>query len=264
MKFALIGNGAIAQYVKSNLSARGHTVEALLLRADGAASEPQPDDKAPLVLYRVADLPGDVVHVIDCAGHAGLRDYGSDILVSGRNLTTVSIGALADEELYSALRKAVVKGRSTLHLASGAIGALDCLRAARVGQLTSVCYTGRKPSAGWLGSPAESKLCLQALKGTPQTHFQGSARQAAIEYPKNANVAAAVALAGIGFDKTTVELIADPGITSNIHEIQAEGEFGSFEFRISGKALADNPRSSALAAMSVISSIEQQTGTIVF
>ncbi|MES0812954.1 aspartate dehydrogenase [Roseibium sp. SCPC15] len=264
MKFALIGNGAIAQYVKSNLLDRGHAVEALLLRADSAASELRPAAEEPSVLYRVADLPEDVEHVIDCAGHAGLRDYGPDILVTGRNLTTVSIGALADDDLHSALKNAAAKGDSKLHLASGAIGALDCLQAARVGHLTSVRYTGRKPPAGWLGSPAATKLDLQALKDAPQTHFQGSARQAAIEYPKNANVAAAVALAGIGFDNTAVELIADPRITSNIHEIQAEGEFGTFEFRISGKALADNPRSSALAAMSVISSIEQQTGTIVF
>lgn len=263
MNIALIGNGAIAQYVKTQLTARGHHIAALLVRKDrlhDIAVEEHPVK----VVEAVADLPHDIQHVIDCAGHSGLRDYGEEILRTRSDLTTVSIGALADEKLLVALDQAAYDGRSQLHLASGAVGSLDCLRAARVGKLDSVRYTGRKPPAGWVGSPAEAKLDLKALHGTPQTHFRGSAREAAIEYPKNANVAAAVALSGIGFDRTEVELVADPNLTQNVHEISAIGEFGEFSFRISGRTLADNPRSAALAAMSVVSSLEQSTGRLVF
>ena len=110
------------------------------------------------------------------------------------------------------------------------------------------------PRKGWRGSPAETKLDLDALS-EPTVHFNGSARKAALEYPKNANVAASVALAGIGFDATTVELIADPGAQRNTHEIVAEGDFGRFEFLIEGKSLPDNPRSSAITAMSVVREI---------
>ena len=78
-----------------------------------------------------------------------------------------------------------------------------------------------------------------------------------MRYPKNANVAAAVALASLGFDETSVQLIADPTLDKNIHEIKAHGEFGEFHFQIQGNSLPDNPRSSALAAMSVLSKLYQ-------
>ena len=109
--------------------------------------------------------------------------------------------------------------------------------------------------------PAQERLDLDTLTSAA-VHFDGTARQAATQYPKNANVAAAVALAGLGFDHTRAVLIADPGIDANIHEIEARGAFGSFSFRIEGKALPDNPRSSALAAMSVISAIERRRAPI--
>ena len=207
------------------------------------------------ICLSVEELPADITHIVDCAGHQGLTQHGPSALRRGLDVITVSIGALADQHLSDELKNAAVAGNSRLHLASGAIGALDALRAAKCGKLDRVCYVGRKPPKGWLGSPAEEKLDLNGQLKQAQTHFTGSAREAALRYPKNANVAAAVALAGLGFDKTGVELIADPNVNSNIHELHALGDFGNFEFRISGNSLPDNPRSSALAAMSVVASI---------
>jgi aspartate dehydrogenase len=177
---------------------------------------------------------------------------------------SLKLHILADDDVFRRLQQAASDGGATLHLASGAIGALDCLRAARIGGLQCVTYIGRKPPRSWRGSPAEDKLDLDKLTAGAETHFDGSARIAAIEYPKNANVAAAVALAGIGFDDTRVKLIADPGVNENIHEVQATGEFGSFSFEIRGHSLPDNPRSSALAAMSVVSKLEEESQSIVF
>ena len=116
----------------------------------------------------------------------------------------------------------------------------------------------------WKGSPAEDRLDLDKLTGSEQVHFEGSARDAATLYPKNANVAAAVALAGVGMDDTEVRLIADPNIDQNIHEVTAIGEFGRFSFEIRGHALPDNPKSSALSAMRVVSQVEQLTQRICF
>lgn len=247
MKIGLIGNGAIASYVKAALKDRPHCVEAILVRPSRVADNPS------LFVGSVTDLPDDLDLVIDCAGHAALVAHGPAILVRGIDLLTVSLGALADDDVCQNLEAAARAGNAKLHLASGA---LDCLKAARVGKLQHITYVGRKPPAGWIGSPTEQKIDLAALKTGAHTHFEGTAREAALAYPKNANVAAAVALGGIGFDKTTVRLIADADISANIHEIEASGDFGSFTFHINGHSLPDNPRSSALAAMRVVSKLD--------
>ncbi|WP_163849156.1 aspartate dehydrogenase [Pseudooceanicola aestuarii] len=256
MKIGIIGKGAIGRYVAAQLQARGGGPHVLLTRSGGDAGQPGMAQAT-----SVGELPGDIALMVDCAGHAALAEHGPAILDRGIDLITVSVGALADPALATRLKDAAARGGAQLHLASGAIGALDSLSAARVGGLEEVIYTGRKPPQGWIGSPAEENLDLRALT-TAQTHFEGSARDAATAYPKNANVAAAVALAGAGLDATQVRLVADPGVTANIHEVRASGAFGSFEFRIAGNALPDNPRSSALAAMSVIAAIDRRLRAI--
>jgi aspartate dehydrogenase len=263
MKIGIIGSGAIGQYVRGKLREQGHPLRALLLRPERLQDQSTEPDGT-LCVASVADLPDDIDHMIDCAGHSALRSYGPDILRRGADLITVSIGALADRDLYRALEQAAIEGNSRLHLASGSIGALDCLRAARVGGLSSVTYIGRKPPHGWRGSPAEARLDLDNMTAGAQIHFDGTARDAARDYPRNANVAAAVALAGLGFDNTQVKLVADPDVSENIHEVEAIGNFGRFTFEIRGHALPDNPRSSALAAMSVVSQLEQETQRVRF
>lgn len=99
---------------------------------------------------------------------------------------------------------------------------------------------------------------------TPTAHFTGTARQAALAYPKNANVAAAAALSGVGFDDTQVTLIADPTINANMHQIHAEGTFGTMDFSIAGHGLPDNPKSSALAAMSILADLAERQKRIGF
>lgn len=261
MNLGIIGAGTIGNYVCLKAIERGHRVGAVLRRAASVSRDEAAD--AVEVVTSVARLPPDIEHVIDCAGHEALQAYGADILRRGIDLTTVSLGALADESLHRELTSAARDGNSRLHLVSGAIGALDCLRAARVGGLTEVTYSGRKPAGSWKGTPAEKIFDLDALCA-PEVIFEGSAREASAAYPRNANVAAAVALAGLGFDATRVRLVADPQIGENVHEVEAHGEFGEFSFRIVGRAVPDNPRTSALAAMSVISSLEQETESIRF
>lgn len=260
---AMVGCGAIGGAVARYLANYDN------VRITAAIIEPGMESRAREVFgeeveigHVFDDIATSVDLVADCAGHPALRQHGEAILSRGVDLVSVSSGALADSELYDRLAAAARRGDSQLRVVSGAIGALDVLCAASIGTLTRVTYRGRKPPQSWRGSPAETKLDLDTLSEAA-IHFSGSARIAALEYPKNVNVAASVALAGIGFDETTVELIADPALERNIHEVVAEGEFGRFEFQIEGRPLPDNPRSSAIAAMSVAREILRPTTQIV-
>lgn len=259
---AIIGCGAIGEAVAGYLAAHDDVTIGVAIVEPGMDSRAREVFGGVEIAHTIDDVTTEIDLAVDCAGHPALRQHGEAILSRGTDLVTVSSGALADTGLYDRLAAAGQRGGSQLRVVSGAIGALDALSASSVGALQQVTYRGRKPPEGWRGSPAESKLDLDTLSEAA-VHFSGSARKAALEYPKNANVAASVALAGMGFDDTRVELIADPGVTRNVHEIVAEGAFGRFEFQIEGKSLPDNPRSSAITAMSVVREILNPTSPIV-
>ena len=93
--------------------------------------------------------------------------------------------------------------------------------------------------------------------------FRGNARDAALTFPKNANIAATTALAGIGFEKTEIELVADPAVTQNVHRIAAEGVFGSMNVEINANPSPDNPKTSHMAALSIMRVLENRVSAIV-
>lgn len=262
LKVGVIGYGAIAQFVAQalpDINAQLALIIARPGRFDAARTALGADVK---VVERLGGERPDVV--VECAGHSGLQQNGADILRAGVPLITVSIGALADPILHEELTNAAREGGTKLRLSTGAIGSLDAIASARFGALETVTYIGRKPPKGWKGSRADEMVNLDEMGDQPATHFEGSARDAALLYPKNANVAAAVALAGLGFDNTRVELIADPTVDTNIHEIRAKGDFGEMQFTILGNTLPDNTRTSALAAMSVVKLLSDQSASITF
>jgi aspartate dehydrogenase len=208
------------------------------------------------VIGRNDRLP-EVPLVVEAAGHEALAEYGEIALAQGSDLLVASVGALADPDLFNRLVAAAGapgSGRGRILLPAGALGGIDALAAAREGGLTRVRYTARKPAATLAaGRHLTGEVVL----------LDGTAREAALAFPKSSNVAATVALAGLGFDLTEVRIIADPAVTANIHTVEAEGAFGRFCMTIEGRPLPDNPRSSSLTAMSLLQAVRNRTATVV-
>jgi aspartate dehydrogenase len=88
--------------------------------------------------------------------------------------------------------------------------------------------------------------------GEPRCVFTGTAREAARGFPANVNVAAALALAGIGPDRTTVEIWADPGLTRNTHRIELDADSVRLSMQIENVPSLENPRTGRLTPLSVI------------
>ena len=263
LRIALIGCGAIGTSMLELL--QGDTslsVAAVVVPEEGMAAARETAARLAPRAAVLASVPlAGIDLVVEAAGHAAIEAHVLPALRRGTPSVVASVGALSAPGLLEAIERAAATGKTQVQLIAGAIGAIDALAAARVGGLDEVRYTGRKPPRAWKGTPAEQGRDLDALAGETVI-FEGSAREAAALYPKNANVAATVSLAGLGLDRTFVRLVADPAATENVHVVEAEGAFGSFELTMRNKALAANPKTSALTVYSAVRALRNRVATV--
>jgi aspartate dehydrogenase len=199
--------------------------------------------------------------VVEAAGHAGLKQYGVRALHGGLDVLAVSVGAFADDDFSSSIRRAAEENGRRLLVPSGALGALDAVAAAAVGALDRVVLVARKPPAAWKGTPAED-VALQAVT-EPVCFYEGRAREAAKLFPQNVNVVAALSLAGVGFDRTVIKMYSDPSVKHNTFELHATGEFGELKLDLKNKPYPENPKTGHLVVMSVIRSIRRLQESVI-
>lgn len=264
IEVGLIGHGGIAQDALAALRESGEGVKIVgaLCRPGRAANARAALPEIPIVESLDDLLARSPKVVAEVAGQGAVAEHGPAVLRHSVDLLVISIGALAEPKLRQELKAAAQAGGSRLLLPAGAIGGIDAIAAMRLGGLNAVRYRSRKPPAAWRGSPAEKIADLDKLTSRTVL-YRGNAGEAALLYPQNANVAAAVALAGLGFDETEVELVADPAATGNVHEIEAEGDAGRFAIQLQGKPSRTNPKTSALAALSVARTLANLQAAIV-
>jgi aspartate dehydrogenase len=208
-------------------------------------------------------LDGRLDMVIEAAGHGAVIDHGEAILRAGLEFHVLSAGALADDTLRQGLHAASAAGGGRVFIPAGALAGFDGLLSMRTAGLKSVKYTSTKPVEAWRGTPAETFLKRQDID-CPRVIFSGSAREAAQTFPRNANLAAAVALAGIGFERTQVELVADPWTTVNSGRLEAASVDEHLDVMLSSAAFAESPKTSRITAMSAIAALREQSAAIGF
>ena len=201
--------------------------------------------------------------VLEAAGHAAVFEYGEQVLRSGAEFVVISVGSLVDAGLHARLLEAAETSGGRLVVPVGAIAALDGLATLRYAGLHTVHYYSSKPPMAWMGTPAEANFDLPALKERTVI-FSGNAADAARLYPRNANLAAAVAFAGLGLERTQVTLAADPALSGNEGRIEAEGEGSRLSLTVSGNSDPANPKTSQTAAMSMLAALQRRTGVLTF
>ncbi|WP_411820863.1 aspartate dehydrogenase [Hyphococcus formosus] len=214
------------------------------------------------VLESVEDLlqmPLDAV--IETVGHASARRYGVEILSAGRDLYLLSSGILADKQLHADLIAAARQGQSRIIVPTGALAGFDGLLAMALSSEATVTYRSTKPAKAWRNTPADGEFDLDALR-EPLVFFRGTAREAASLYPKNANLAASVAIGGVGFEATKVELVADPAANGNLAELEVQTPNCVLKLQMGGIAERDNPKSSAIVSSSVLAALVRQESII--
>lgn len=267
-KIALIGYGAIARIATEKLSE--HDPDGKIRLVGILVREPRVREIQALVddTVRVVSTIDELIRltpnmIVECAGQGAVAEYGEAVLRTGIDLMVISTGALADKDIRTRLTRAGDLSGAHMILPSGAIAGIDGLNSLRIGGLETVRYTSTKPPLAWKGTPADDNFDLESI--TERTVlFTGPASEAARDYPKNANLAATVALAGLGMEQTEIQLVADPAVApNNVGRIDATGSFGTLTVECRGLPAPDNPKTSATTALSLTYAILQGTDTIV-
>lgn len=206
--------------------------------------------RPPVPVLSAGDLVRRSSLILEAASPQAVAQFLPQAVRRRKSMLILSSGGLLPQGRW--LRRAAARG-VPVYVPSGAIVGLDGIRAAAVGHLTSVTLTTRKPPRAFQGAPGLARKGIRPERiRSPRILFQGSARRAAALFPQNINVAATLALAGVGPERTRVRVIADPKARANIHEIEARGDFGTIFIRAQNRASTRNPKTSQLAIQSAV------------
>ena len=257
MKIGLIGGGNIGKFLLQSINMNGllsHSkITGLYTRNEQSSkqlAEQFMTERYPTIQTLIHS---DVDLIIEAATVEVAKDIAAPVLESGKDLVLSSVGALADLKLYQSLEKICHQKGTKVYLPSGAIGGLDILRAAKsIGGLEAVSIITKKPPRALPGAPADCERVM----------FEGAAGEAIELFPKNINVSIILSLAGLGPENTHVKIISDPEVEKNNHIIEATGSFGKLSLQVENNPMPNNPKTSYLAALSVLSSLKNKDASI--
>ena len=249
----LAGLGAVGLEVARHLIAGGPglTLAAIAVRDAEKARRALPQIDS-IAIKPATALADDCDVVVECLPPALFREIANSAIDKGRIFMPLSVAQLLDN--WDLVERAKQKGARILP-PTGALLGLDAVRAAAEGTVHSIKMTTRKPPGGLEGAPylRERNITLVGLD-KPLKLFEGTAREGARGFPTNVNVAAALSLAGIGPDRTRLEIWADPALTRNTHRIEVEADTARFTMSIEGVP-SENPRTGRLVPLSTVAAL---------
>jgi aspartate dehydrogenase len=262
MKLALLGGGTIARLVLSHLrngDLRDVDVVAICGRSSTSPSVALAKEFSIRHLLGADNLirtRADVV--LEAASHDAVREHLVALLDAQISVIVLSAGALADDRLREEAACAAVRSGAKLYVPSGGIGGLDALKTACIAGVDEVTIQVAKPPAAWKGIPFVEALGLDLdALSSPVTLFDGPARSGVPHFPQNVNIAAVLSLAGIGFDRTRLQVVADPGLRFNTHTIRVSGNSGGFSVVLENVPAPENPKTSWLACYSALAALKE-------
>ncbi len=217
---------------------------------------------------KAVDSPGGVFGEIDllieAASHEAVREFVPAALKRGINSIIMSVGALGNKELLAECREAANTGGARIIIPSGAVAGVDAIVSASAGRIDEVCLTTVKNPRSLKGSRdylMQKGIDIDNL-AERMVIFEGNAREVVKVFPKNVNVAATISIAGIGFERTMVTVIADPEAERTEHHIEIKGEAGTVKTTVQNIPDEKNPGTSHLAVLSAIAAMRNMGGGI--
>jgi aspartate dehydrogenase len=260
LRIGIAGLGAVGLDVARRLMSGidGLALTAVAVRDQEKARRSLADGAA-LRFTTPEGLAEDCDLVMECLPPALFRNVAMAAIDNGRLFMPLSVGQLLEH--WDLVERAKERGARIL-VPTGALIGLDAVRAAAEGEIRSVTMVTRKPPGGLEGAPylVERGISLTGLNA-PKQVFAGTAREGARGFPANVNVAAALSLAGIGPDRTLLEIWADPTIDRNTHHIQVDADVARFSMTIEGIPSA-NPRTGRIVAPSAVAALRGLTSTL--
>jgi aspartate dehydrogenase len=262
LKVGIGGFGAIGRKVAAALDAgiEGLELAALSARRREEAAQRMQGFRRPVPVVALADLAEMADVVVECVPAAAFDAIALPAIERGRIFMPLSVGQLLPR--MHLVERARATGARIL-VPTGALLGLDAVRAVAEGEIHSVRMVTRKPPRGLAGAPylVERGIAVEGLTA-PKKVFEGTAREGAKGFPANVNVAAALSLAGIGPDRTMLEIWADPTVERNTHRIEVEADSARFTLEIANVPSEENPRTGKNTALSVIAALRGLTGTL--
>lgn len=267
MRVGLLGGGTIARLILEHIR-RGDLgeveVAAIACRGTSSRSKALADEFGVTHVTNLEALMAERPSVVvEAASHDAVREYCEPLLRQGIAVIVLSGGVLSDDNLRGRLEEAARGTGAQLYVPSGGIAGLDALKAACIAGVDEVSITVMKPPVAWKKIDYVERLGIDLDALTePVTLYEGSARTGVPLFPANVNIAAVLSMAGIGFDRTQLKVVAAPGLKTNTHVIEIRGKTGNISLKCENVPAPDNPKTAWLACYSALAALKLSASPI--